>query len=222
VSRVCAVCGAGPGLGRAIARRFAREGFAVALLARRQDGLDAIAAEIEAAGGAARGFAADLPDEPALRAALAGVAAELGPPGVLVYNASLWIDGPAMAMRPADFAAGLALDVTGALVAAQAVHPAMKAAGRGSVLLTGSRVGRTPEAGGASPGLAAGKAALRALALAAAPELARDGIHLATVTVDGTIRPGGRFDPDRIADAFWALHSEPPSSWTTELVFTGG
>jgi NAD(P)-dependent dehydrogenase (short-subunit alcohol dehydrogenase family) len=221
MSRVCAVCGAGQGLGRAIARRFAREGFAVALLARRQEALDAMAAEIEADGGTARGFAADLTDEPGLRAALARVGDEMGPPEVLIYNASMFVGGPAMALPPAGFAAELSLDVTGALIAAQAVFPAMQAAGRGTIIFTGSRVAIKPEAGRRSPGLTAGKAALRALAIAVAPELAEAGIHLGTVTIDGSIKPGGPFDPALIAEEFWALHAEPQGSWTTERVFRG-
>ncbi len=218
---VCVVCGVGPGLGRALGRRFARGGFAVALIARQQVALDLLAAEIEAEGGTARGFAADLTDTPALGAALGRVATELGPPEVLIYNASVFVAGPAMARDPGGFAAELALDVTGALVAAQAVYPAMRAAGRGSILFTGSKLALAPETGGGSPGLAAGKSALRALALAIAPELAQAGIHLATVTVYGSIKPGGRFDPDRIAEAFWTLHRQPREAWSTELVFRG-
>ena len=221
VSPVAAVCGVGPGLGRAIARRFAREGYAVAMLARRKEVLDGIAAEIAAEGGTARGLAADLTDAPALTAALGRAAAEMGAPEVLVYNASLFVGGPAMARDPAGFAAELALDVTGALVAAQAVFPAMRDAGRGSILFTGSKVALAPETGGGSPGLTAGKSALRGLALAIAPELAAAGIHLATVTVFGSIRPGGRFDPDAIAERFWALHREPREAWTTEDIFRG-
>ena len=221
MSPTAAVCGVGPGLGRAIARRFAREGFAVALLARRQESVDLIAAEIAAEGGSARGYAADLTDAAALTATLGRVAAEMGPPEVLVYNASVFVGGPAMSLDPAGFAGELALDVTGALVAAQAVFPAMRAAGRGSILFTGSKVALTPETGGRSPGLAAGKSALRGLALAMAPELAASGIHLATVTIFGSIKPGGRFDPDRIAEVFWAVHREPRDAWSAEQVFRG-
>jgi NAD(P)-dependent dehydrogenase (short-subunit alcohol dehydrogenase family) len=221
VTPVCAVCGAGPGNGLAIARRFAREGFAAALLARRQAALDEMAAAIAEGGGTARGFAADLTDEAALRAALARAAAEMGPPGVLVYNASVWVPAAAMALAPADFAAELALDVTGALIATQAVFPAMRDAGRGTVLYTGNGSALTPERGGKAPGLTVGKSALRALALAIAPELAAAGIHLATVTIAGTVKRGGRFDPDKIAEVFWELHAEPRGEWTVERVFRG-
>lgn len=221
MSGVCAVCGVGPGMGRAIARRFAREGFDVALLARSQDRLDAMAEDIAGAGGIARGFGVDLTDDEALTTTLMRVAGEMGHVEVLVYNASVFVAGPAMELAPEAFARELALDVTGALVAAQAVFPAMRAAGHGTILFTGGGLALTPEAGGGSPGLAAGKSALRGLALAIAPELAKAGIHLGTVTVAGTIAPGGRFDPERIAEAFWELHVEPRDVWTVERVFRG-
>ena len=167
----------------------------MAMLARRQAALDAMAGDIAGEGGAARGFAADLTDEAALRAALARVAAEMGPPEVLVYNASVYVPAAAMELAPQAFAAELALDVTGALIAAQAVFPAMQAAGRGTDPLHRQRRRADPERGGRAPGLTVGKTALRALALAIAPELARAGIHLATVTIAGTVAPGTGFDP---------------------------
>jgi NAD(P)-dependent dehydrogenase (short-subunit alcohol dehydrogenase family) len=218
---VCAVVAAGPGIGAAVARRFAREGFAVALLARRRDELDRQAAGIAAAGGTARGFAADAADEASLRAALAAVADELGPPDVLAYNAGRWAESPAMALDPAAFRAELELDAVGALVAAQAVFPAMRDRGAGTMLFTGGGLALRPEYGGAVPALTAGKSALRGLVLAMAPELAAAGVHAATVTVAGMVAPGGPFDPDRVAEAFWEVHAEPRGAWSAERVFSG-
>jgi len=219
---VCAVVAAGPGIGSAVARRFAREGFAVALIARRRDELDRQADAIAAAGGTARGFVADAGDEPSLRAALAEAADALGPPDVLAYNAGRWIESPAMALEPAAFRTELEVAAVGALVAAQAVFPAMRERGSGTMLFTGGGLALRPEYGGAVPALAAGKSALRGLVLAMAGELAAAGVHAATVTVAGMVSPGGPFDPDRIADVFWELHAEPRGAWSAERVFTGG
>lgn len=220
--RVCAVAGAGSGVGMAVARRFARESYAVALLARRQGALDRMAAELSAGGATARGFSVDLTDAAALRAVLDRVAAELGAPDVLVYNASgAFSPAPAMDLDPARFADQLNLCVTGALVAAQSVFPAMRAAAAGTILFTGGGLALTPEEGGEVAALTAGKAGLRALARAIAPELARAGIHVATVTVAGMIAPGGPFDPDRIAETYWELHTEPSDAWTVERIFRG-
>src|SRR3954469_2910667 len=83
-----AIVGAGPGIGASVARRFAREGLAVGLIARSPQTIEATRATLP---GGARSTAAvaDAADEVAMRAALDAVAAELGPIGVLVYNAGL-------------------------------------------------------------------------------------------------------------------------------------
>ena len=216
--KLCVIAGVGPGMGMAIARRFKREGFELALLARSRDALDGYAGEL---GAEARGFTADLADAGSIRAALAAVRREMGDAEVLVYNASRWRQVPTMQFDPAEFSEDLALDVTGALICAQALHPAMRAAGRGSMLFTGSRVAIEPEAGQGTASLTAGKAALRAFALALAGELAPDGIHVATVTIAGTIAAGSAFDPTVIAEHFARIHAEPRGSWTTEYVFRG-
>lgn len=219
--RVCVVAGAGPGVGAAVARRFAREGFAVALMARRPGALESIAASIAAARGTARAVPVDLTDLAALDAAFAAVRAEMGPPEVLVYNAGRWIETPAMALATADLESELRLGPVGALAATQAVWPAMRQAGRGSVLWTGGGLALAPQYGAAVPALTAAKSALRGLALAAAPELAASGVRLVTITIAGAVAPGGPFDPDRIAEAFWAAHAAPAGPSPVEQVFSG-
>jgi NAD(P)-dependent dehydrogenase (short-subunit alcohol dehydrogenase family) len=144
-----------------------------------------------------------------------------GDADVLVYNGARWHERPAMELDPADFTWDLALCATGALVCAQAVYPAMAAAGRGTMLLTGGGLALNPQFGAGVASLTAGKSALRGLAYALAGELAPSGVHVATVTVAGTIQPGSPFDPDLIAERYWALHAEPRGSWSTEVAFTG-
>ena len=219
--KTCIMAGVGPGLGRALAQRFAREGLKVAMLARREERLARFADDIAEAGGTARGFGCDLTDEAAIRATIARVRAEMGPPAVLVYNASVWNQTPAMAFAPADFQRDLFLDVTGALVAAQEVVPAMRAAGGGTLLFTGGGLALKPSMGTAVPSLAAGKAALRAFVHALAGELAPLGVRVATVTVAGAIEPGTAFDPERIADRFWQVYSATADDAAVEVKFTG-
>lgn len=217
----CLIAGAGPGMGLAIAARFAREGFALGLIARTEATLAGLAASLGPHGVRVETHTADLADPGATAAAIDALAGLLGGPAVLVYNASRWIPAAAMTLDPAAFRAELDLSVTGALVAAQRVHPAMRAAGRGTILFTGGGLALAPQYGGEVPGLTAGKSALRGLGFAIAAELARDGIHLGMVTIAGTVAPGGAFDPDRIAERFWALHLEPPGAFTVETIFTG-
>lgn len=217
----CIVAGVGPGLGRALARRFARAGLEVAMLARDGARLARIADEIAAEGGRARGVSADLTVEADIRAAIGRVRDEMGAPSLLIYNASVWNPTAAMDFAPADFQRDLFLDVTGALVAAQAVVPAMRAAGGGTLIFTGGGLALKPSMGTEVPSLAAGKAALRAFAHALAGELAPQGVRVATVTVAGTIAPGTAFDPDRIADTFFEVYAKPGEHGAVEVKFTG-
>jgi short-subunit dehydrogenase len=218
---VCLVAGAGPGMGLAIARRFAREGFALGLIARRADALEEAAGHLRTNGTQVAIATADLRDPFQAASAVTQLGATLGPATVLVYNAATWNQVPAMAIAPGDFRRDLDLCVTGALASAQAAYPAMREAGRGSMLFTGGGLALNPAFGAGVASLTAGKSALRGFVHALAGELAPDGIHVATVTIAGTVAPGTAFDPDRIAARFWALHAEPPHAWRVEDIFAG-
>jgi short-subunit dehydrogenase len=210
------IVGAGPGLGMAVARRFAREGASIALVARNAQRLAGMVEELrdtEAASAAA--FVADAGEPAQLRSALASVRATLGDPTVLVHHLSVPVGGTPSTMAYDEFAAGLAGGVGALLVAAQELTPAMRRARRGTVLVTGGGLALVPSAPYA--GLAAQKAAVRSLALSLAQELEPDGVHVATVTVQGVISPGGYYDPDRIAEIYWALHTEARADWRAEV-----
>lgn len=219
IKKVCWIAGAGPGVGFAIARKFAREGFAVALVARRQAEIDRLAELIMREGGVAKGYAADLSSAEQIRATADRIQRDFGAVDVLVYNAALWRERAAMTIDPADFNHDLALSVTGALTCAQAVYPAMKAAQRGTLLLTGGGLALAPQYGKGVSSLTAGKSALRALTFAMAEELRPDNIHVATVTIAGQVEEGGAFDPALIAERYWQLYLEPPDRWSQESIF---
>jgi NAD(P)-dependent dehydrogenase (short-subunit alcohol dehydrogenase family) len=218
---VCIVAGVGPGIGLAVARRFAREGYSVALLARRQQALDAFVKQIAASGGTARAYAVDLADAGSILSTCARIGAELGAASVVIYNAAGWTEAHPMAIEPASFGRDLTLCATGALAFAQAAYPAMKAAGSGSMLFTGGGFALHPESGSNLISLVAGKSALRGTVLALAPSLAQEGIHVAIVSVAGAVAPGTAFDPDVIADRYWLLHRQSRSDWQTEILFSG-
>ena len=91
--KVAAILGVGPGLGAAIARRFAREGFAAALMARNEDGLSGIRRKIEDDGAKALTVSADATDPASVEAAFERVRSELGDPEVFVYNAGAFRSG---------------------------------------------------------------------------------------------------------------------------------
>ncbi|MBC7831777.1 MAG: SDR family NAD(P)-dependent oxidoreductase [Hyphomicrobium sp.] len=217
--KVLAVIGMGPGVSAAVARRFAREGFSVAAIARNPDKLAAQVEELAKSGARAEAFSADAGEPGALRAALSSVAARLGEIDVLVYNPVGVHYKPLSELTAEELNADLRLSVGGALAAAQALLPAMKARGSGTLLFTGGGYAFEPTPMLASVG--AGKAALRNLAFSLYADLKDGGIHAATVTIGGVVKAQTPFDPDAIAESYWQLHMQPKGSFEREIVFKG-
>ncbi|MCA9689711.1 MAG: SDR family NAD(P)-dependent oxidoreductase [Nannocystaceae bacterium] len=223
---VAVVVGAGPGLGGAVARRFAREGFAVALLARREESVAGDAAAIREAGGEVLALAVDTTDDAAVAAAHARVCEGLGPPTALIYNAGAFKFGGVLELEPAEFETCWRVNCMGAFLWARRVLPAMVERGAGTILLTGATAALRGSANFA--GLAVGKFGLRALAQSLAREFGPQGIHVAHPVIDGQIatprqqssrreRPVDSYlDKDAIAEAYWQLHVQPRSVWTLE------
>jgi NADP-dependent 3-hydroxy acid dehydrogenase YdfG len=214
-----AIVGMGPGVSAAIARRFGREGFEVTALARRADALQVQLEALKALGIAAQGQVADAADSAQLAAALARAAAGRGAPDVLVYNAAGVRHKPLAQLSAAELAADLQVSIGGALAAAQAVLPGMKARGSGTLLFTGGGFAFEPMPAMASLGV--GKAGIRNLAFSLFAELKDSGIHAATVTICGLVKPGTAFDPDKIAESYWALHAQPPGAFEREIQIRG-
>jgi NAD(P)-dependent dehydrogenase (short-subunit alcohol dehydrogenase family) len=225
--QVAAVLGVGPGLGAAVARRFAREGFAVALIARSEESLAGVQEEIEGNGGTALSVAADATDPASVEEAFRRVRRELGRPEVFVYNAGAFQMGGILEILPERFDECFRANCAGAFYAAQQVLPAMLEAGRGTILLTGATASLRGSARFSA--LAVGKFGLRALAQSLAREFGPQGIHVAHVVIDGQINTPrvSETSPDReehtmlspeaIADTYWRLHSQDPTAWTLEL-----
>lgn len=207
------VVGAGPGIGASVARRFAREGLSVGLIARDASRLSTLASSLA---GRAAVRSADVTDAAALTTAIDELAAELGKPTCLIYNAALAREALPSALTAAALTEQLAVDVVGALTACNAAAAHMD---RGTLLLTGGGFADRPFAG--YTGLSVGKAAMRNLARCMAQEYGDRGIHVATVTVHGTVKHGTPFDPDRIAELYWVLFREPKSKWRNEVDFRG-
>jgi NAD(P)-dependent dehydrogenase (short-subunit alcohol dehydrogenase family) len=100
---VAAILGVGPGLGAAVARRFAREGFAVALMARNEESVAGVRQEIEGEGGMALPVTADATDPVSVEKALGRVREGLGDPEVFVYNAGAFQMGGILEIPPEKF-----------------------------------------------------------------------------------------------------------------------
>lgn len=217
-NKVCTVIGVGPGLGLSIARRFAREGYAISLLARRAQALDEYVTELRREGIMTAGFAADVADDEALKAALAQSKKQLGATEVLVYNAAVLQQGLPTLLNSAKLVSDFKVNVAAALVATHDVLTDMRDAGQGTIVFTGGGLALHPAATYTS--LSLGKAAIRSLAYSLGEELEPQGIHVATVTIQGFIQPGNdRYDPDLVAENYWQLHVQPRDQWTREIPY---
>jgi NADP-dependent 3-hydroxy acid dehydrogenase YdfG len=209
------IIGAGPGIGRAVARRFAWEGMPIALVGRREEVLKDVAASIDS--DRVLPLLADSADEHELRTALDTAAGQLGPPDVVVYNAAVIRADVPGELSVREHQETWAVNVLGALTAAAHVAPGMARRGRGTFLVTGGMPTAKPD----YVSLSLGKAGVRALVELLDVRYGPAGVHVATVTVAGVVAPGTAFDPDDIAEHYWRLHTQPPEKWEREVVHTG-
>jgi NAD(P)-dependent dehydrogenase (short-subunit alcohol dehydrogenase family) len=161
---------------------------------------------------------ADVTDPNGFRVVLEQIAERTGP-GVVIYNAALITSDNILASDGDHLARAYAVNTLGAITAAQVFTPVMREAGTGTFLATGGHPGVVPQKDYAS--LSLGKAALRAAVRLMHEELKADGVHAASITIAGAIKPNTLLDPDRIADTYWTLHTQPEAQWSDETVFDG-
>src|SRR6266481_3203226 len=217
---VVVVTGVGPGTGAAIARRFSRGGYAVAMLARSRDRLIALEREIERA----RAYPCDVTDEAALQKTLDAVSAEHGTPKVLVHNAVGGAFGNFLEIDPEVLNRNFQVNTMALLHLARRLAPAMVAAGEGAIVASGNTSALRGKANFA--GFAPTKAAQRILAESIARELGPKGIHVAYVLIDAVIdlewtrkrfadAPDDFFiKPAAIANEIWHVAHQDRSAWS--------
>ncbi|MEM7190654.1 MAG: SDR family NAD(P)-dependent oxidoreductase [Pseudomonadota bacterium] len=219
---VCLVTGVGPehGTGAEIARRFT-DGYQVAMLARNTENL----AHLEATYSDAKGYPCDVGDADALKATIAQVTAEMGPPQIVVHNALEATRGPLLEQDPADLEANFRVNTLALLHLAQQTIPGMLEAGKGALLVTGNT---SATRGKANWGFfASTKAAQRILSEAIAREFGPQGIHVAYFVIDASIdtprtrpvlapdKPDDFFaKPSAIAEEMYRVAHQDRSTWS--------
>ena len=235
------ILGAGPGLGAALARRFAEDGLAIAVGARDGGRVTALAAKITASGGHAVGAGVDATDEAAVSEFVARTERDLGPIEVAIHNPGA--SAPNAPLEDAVFARGIknsVLDLTaadlegawrticlGGMFLGREAAKLMVARGHGTIIFTGATASVRGSALFARTAVA--KAGLRALGQSMARELGPRGVHVAHVVIDGQIlapryrelaasrAPDALLDPAEIAEACLQLHQQPRSAWSHEI-----
>jgi len=229
--QVALVAGVGDGLGGAIARRFARAGYTTVLVARSLDRLSRIAGEIESAGGRGIAYVADVREEQAVTKLFEDVEAELGPISVAVFNTGANYRNSILDTPGDMFEKVWRLGCYAGFLVGREAARHMAPRGRGTIIFTGATASLRGAAQFAA--FAVAKGGLRQLAQSMARELGPQGIHVASVIVDGLIDSprvrermpervaaagaDGMLDPADIAEVYYQLHAQPRSAWTFEL-----
>lgn len=220
--KVAVIVGAGSGLSAALARRFAKEGFRVALAARDTAKLAGLAAEI-----GAKTYICDVSQVADVDQLFGAVQSDLGTPEVAIFNAARRARGPIQDLDPEEVKAAILTTAFGGFLVGRAAAKQMVGAGRGTIFFTGASAGVKgfPQ----SAPFAMGKFGLRGLAQSMARELQPQNIHVVHVVVDGGIMnpergrmgnergPDGFLDPNAIADTYFHLHSQHRSAWSWEI-----
>ena len=228
------------GVGGAIAQKFAKEGFFTVVTTRNAANAAGLASAMREQGGECAIVELDLVSQDSISSAFEKIRRDAGDPEVLVYNAG-YLEGRDLPPEkellehvPVEYLdTGLHVAARGPFLVAQQVLPAMRQKGRGSFLFSNnssSLRGRKRQTG---QSLYYPRVLMRALAQVLTEEYSEHGIHVANIIIDGTIdSPGTRalprnqnrrdliINPEKIAEAFWYLHTQDRSCWTHELQLT--
>jgi NAD(P)-dependent dehydrogenase (short-subunit alcohol dehydrogenase family) len=225
--KTAVIAGVGPGLGAALARKFAAEGCQLALLARSPEFINRLSSDLKRRKTAALAIPTDISDPLAVIEAFRRIRKEFKTVDILVNHASASNWKSILKITPQEFERAWRVTVFGALLCAQQAVCDMISAGQGVILFTGATSAIRGRKG--APEFSSAKFALRGLAWSLASELWPKGIHVAHVIIDGMIdTPKVRaqfkpkpaeplLKPDAIAESYWHLIQQDRSAWSFEL-----
>ncbi|KJK82509.1 hypothetical protein H634G_02115 [Metarhizium anisopliae BRIP 53293] len=227
------IAGVGAGTGAAVARRFAKQ-YPVALLARSSKFASELVSQIEADGGIAASFQANVSDEESMNLAFDAIKEKFGTKcAAAIFNASSRpFPKPFLWQSQDDLAYGLDISLTGAFLFAQAALPLLLSSTGSTefvptLIFTGATA--SVKANAWMQPFTVSKHALRALSQTLSREFEPQGVHVAHVIIDGVIRMpltrllklfsawDAKLDPDAIAESYWHLHAQSTSSMTSEI-----
>ena len=230
-NKTALVVGAGDSLGGAISRRFAREGYALAVTRRNPEKLADLVKLIEDDGGEVHPFGSDARREDAVAELVETVERDIGPIEVAVHNIGANVQFGITETTARVYYKVWELACKSAFLVGREVAKRMVDRGRGTILFTGATASVRGAAGFAA--FAGGMHGKRALAQSMARELGPQNIHVAHIIIDGPIDtpftrerfpdliaarpPDGILLPEDIAETYWRLHCQARSAWTHEL-----
>jgi short-subunit dehydrogenase len=214
--KLCAIAGVGSGMGQAIARAFAKEGYNLALISRNPINMEPYKKQVEEVGRRATLHRGDVTDKGTMLSAFKEILEQAGLPDVVVYNvATMTMEKPSE-LTGQILIDTLPLNMFGALNTTASILPAMRKRGSGTLLFTGGGFAIEPSIERTSHSV--GKAALRNWVYALHKELSPEQIHAATVTITRPIEAGTAYDPDIIAGLYVELTNQDPPNWAWEII----
>lgn len=200
------IIGAGTGLSRAVAERFAAEGFTISLISRNAANLEKVKAGLDAQGITVSYATADAGNALQLKEAIEALAAREGGFDAVLYNAAVVKAVDIMDEDPALLVSEFTVNVASALTSLQATYQGLKQK-QGAFLLTGGGLGLNPAAAYGS--LSIGKAGVRSLAYQLHERLKNEGIYVGLLTVAGFINPESEtHSPALLSSLFWKMYAE--------------
>lgn len=207
MSKVLVIIGAGKGISQAVAEKFGKNGFSVALIARKQEKLASLTKILINAGIDAHFFIGNAGDADSIKDAFEQIWEKFDTIDAVHYNAAKL----KMVNIASETADGLTRDfkvnVAGIMTVVNLVLPDMEKKKEGTILLTGGGFALEPNPDYGS--LAIGKAGVRNLANALHLALKPKNIFVGTVTVCGTVSPTAeKHTPVNIAEQFWKLYTD--------------
>jgi NAD(P)-dependent dehydrogenase (short-subunit alcohol dehydrogenase family) len=234
-SKTMLIVGAGDFIGSAIARRFAAGGYTVCMGRRNGDKLDALVAELKAAGSKAHAFSMDARKEEDVVGLFANIESEIGPLDCVIFNAGANVNFSLGETTTRVFHKVWEMACFAGFLTAREAAKYMCERERGSIFFTGATA--SVRGGSGYAAFASAKFGLRGLAQATARELGVKNIHVAHLVIDagvdtafvreliekasGTpaseLPPDTLMDPASIADTYWMLHNQSRDAWTFEL-----
>lgn len=215
-AKLFTVVGMGPGVSYSTAKYFAEKGFKIAMIARNEQKLFDYKKEFESLGTEAFGYSADAGDQSSLRNAFDVISKNAGETDVLHYNSFAMRQSRPIDLKYEECLNDFKVNVAGALLSTQLVLPSMLERKSGCLFFTGGAFALEPMP--AYTSLSIGKAGLRNLAFSLYADLKSKNIHAATVTINGFVKPGTKWDPDFIAEAFWKLYEQKQGEFEREII----
>ena len=209
--KTIAIVGMGELLGLGIAKRFGREGFKVAMIARRERALRDFAVQLKALGIEAEGFVADISDPSQLEVAFSAIRRRFGEIDILEFSPTNWNKGgyeatTALATTVESAKHDFDLLVLGAIASARQVIPSMKDRKAGALFFTTGYSAIQPIP--VITSLCLSNAALRSYAYCLHEELAASNVYVGTVSINAFIADGTAADPVTIADLYWDMYTK--------------